>query len=119
MHNVYNRPTRLHHMKISCDGCREYEERERMCNSPSQGQEDSLNCAFARPAGEDGQSIVVDVSVRFDTGKVDLCEELDFGWPVWVIGAAVDAERVNAILIDRVSRSNDGCVPVGHHCCIP
>lgn len=90
-----------------------------MCNSPSQGQEDSLNCAFARPAGEDGQSIVVDVSVRFDTGKVDLCEELDFGWPVWVIGAAVDAERVNAILIDRVSRSNDGCVPVGHHCCIP
>lgn len=52
--------------------------------------------------------------VAVDTRGVDLADKSYFGWSVGVIFAAADLERVNAVLVDRMGRSEDGAVPVGH-----
>lgn len=89
-----------------------------MHDLPSQRQEDGLDCALTRPVGEDGQSIVVDAAVCLDAWEVDLGEELDLGRRIWIAGAAVNAERIDAVLEDRVARSDDCRVPIRHHCFI-
>lgn len=52
------------------------------------------------------------LSVRLDTWEVDLGQKADLRRLVRVVGATVDLERVDPVLEDRVSGSNDRGVPV-------
>jgi hypothetical protein len=49
-----------------------------------------------------------------NTGQVDLRNESDFRGDIRIVGTAVDAHTVYAILMDAVRWAEDGSVPVGH-----
>lgn len=49
-----------------------------------------------------------------DTGNVDFRNELDGGGLVRVVGATFECQRVDAVLVGRVRRSEDGAIPESH-----
>lgn len=49
-----------------------------------------------------------------NAGNVDFRNELDGGGLVGVIGATFECQRVDAVLVGRVGRSEDGSVPESH-----
>lgn len=74
-------------------------------NSPSQLDEDCLHGVVALPLGQTGELLGVDNAVpRVDTGQVDLADELDLGWLIGVVLAAVHLEAVNAVFVDGLQR---------------
>lgn len=54
----------LRRIRLGCVGLRRKKRKQAgRRDSPSQGQEDGLECALARPVGKDGQSTVIDVAI--------------------------------------------------------
>lgn len=54
--------------------------------------------------------VLVDEAGRLvDTGKVDLVAEVDDWGLLWVVGAALDSELVNAILVLALCDCQDEC----------
>ena len=71
-----------------------------MGDGPADLDEDGLDAAVAAPVGEDGQLDRVDFAVGLrDKGEVDPGDELDRRWSIWVLFAAENLQRVDAVLV--------------------
>lgn len=83
--------------------------------APPEFDEDGLEGVVVFPVCEEAELVGVDFSGGLvDAREVDAGEEGDFGGHVGVVGPAADRERVDAVLVDRVARADDGAVPLFH-----
>lgn len=72
----------------------------RVCHISPQLDQDRLHCEMTLPLREAGEFRWVDFAVAWvDTWEVDLGDELDFWWCVWVVWAAVETEGVDAVFV--------------------
>ena len=68
-------------------------------DSPTNLNKDGLKRRASRPVAQYGKLIRVDFASRTNEWKVDLREEGDGRWDVWVRVGAVDFETVDAVLV--------------------
>jgi len=74
---------------------------------------DRFHGVVTAPVCETGELGWIDDTVPWaDAREVDFGYELDGGWLVGVLVAAVHLQRVDAVLMNTVRRAEDGTVPV-------
>lgn len=73
--------------------------------SPSKLNQDRLHCVISAPVGKARQFGWIDDTISWvDTREIDLVDELDSGWFVWVLITAVHLQGVDSVLVNALSK---------------
>jgi len=87
----------------------------RVGHESSEFNQYSLHSHISSPVRKAGQFGRVDNTISWaNARKVDFADELDSGWLVRILIAAVHLQGVNSILMDTMWRTKNSAIPVRH-----